>query len=658
MAIIIPGSGDSAELLVGNRVKMQNGNLIVPETNYLSKWQDASRSPGALSTVAAGGNIATTANLFYSTSTGTSFTLTNPSSTALRGGMNFLSATNTADNVDGTVFFQFPATALEAMDLGKPVSISLDVTGLTSAGWDVVVVRYDSAGVFQGLIPVAGNASTSTSTPSALLPTGTSQFRGFFVASSTSGDLYALRFRRITGSEQVRLDTLYVGPQTQLSGAAVTDWQSYTPADVDLNGFTTIANKAFEWRRTGDTINVRGSFSASGAAAEARFPLPTGLTIGTLPASIQLSGQATIGGNAETDWYLLASSGQAYFRIGIAAAGSSGITPVNGNELIGTSSIYFEASAKISGWSSNVTMAERAVEEYASNSATSDADDTTSFVNGIDGSVVPVTLAQTRTKRVRFQSPIQATDRIVIEVQDSAAARWVSVGEVNSFHNGYPVSQYGFTTGGSATASVGLSVNGVSGSTTDLDVVFGRYYYASLDGATTQDWGAANTAGRRWRVRKVSGGAAIGYPVGARNVVGDVTGTAVPTGMIGERLTAVNTTASNAVSNTPYSSGTVSLTPGNYDLYGMVAITDFGTLSGVAGGIIAVRDATATSFTGTVLADNRLTIAPNDATEVSGMVGPFRVNITATTTYHAVGQINATSGTGTANLRIIANRVG
>jgi hypothetical protein len=203
-------------------------------------------------------------------------------------------------------------------------------------------------------------------------------------------------------------------------------------------------------------------------------------------------------------------------------------------------------------------MAERAVEEYASNSNTTDADNSAAFVNGAEGSLVPVTLSQTRIKRVRFQTPIQATDRIVLEVTDPVGNRWMPIAEVATFANGYPLNQFTFTTGGTATNSVGLAWFGVSGSTTDIEVAFGRYFYAALDGSAVQNWGDANTAGRRWRLRKVSGGAVVGFPVGARNVVGDTTGTAVPAGYIGEQVSA-SLSDVTLTTSTPANAGSISL---------------------------------------------------------------------------------------------------
>jgi hypothetical protein len=175
-------------------------------------------------------------------------------------------------------------------------------------------------------------------------------------------------------------------------------------------------------------------------------------------------------------------------------------------------------------------MANRAVEEFASNSTTTVVTDTSSFVNGISGSLVPNGAAAAAfTKRVRFQTPIQATDRLLIEIRNSATAVWIPI-EAAPYQNGFQpfVIQNGVDYG------IGFVANYVNA--TDVDVGFGHYGYASAGygtaGTVWSSMGAVATT--YWRVRKVSGGASVGYPIGARNVVGDTTGTAVPVGYIGE----------------------------------------------------------------------------------------------------------------------------
>lgn len=491
-----------------------------PLKNYLKTYATAAVLPGTLSTVAAGGNIATTAGLFYADTTSGSSALSTSPSTALRGSTDYLSALSGSDTAGGR-FFQFPAFALESSDLGKPVSLSFDITGLTALGWDVVVARYNASGTFQGLIPVAGTASASTSTPSASLPTGTFRdFPGFFVSTSTAGDLYAIRFRRISGAEQIRLDTLYVGPQTQLSGAAVTDWQSYTPTGV----YTTNSTYTGRHRRVGDSIELQIDIAFSGApnAASAQFTFTgllngLGLTVDTTKFPNTGDVQIPVGTWGALDSGLAAYGGPALF------AGASSIelwNSASGTLVSNTSPFNFNTNDNLSlnirlpiaNWSSNTTMAERAVEEYAWNSTTTDADNIFSFGNGASG-VQFGSFTALRQKRVRFQTPIQATDKIFLEFTANSGISWQEVS--NSTTAIVPFQAQ-------TTTTYGMGWQGLTGNNTDVDVYFGTYRTISTGvyGAVGPAWsGIAASSTYLWRVRKVSGGAAVGYPVNDVNVL-------------------------------------------------------------------------------------------------------------------------------------------
>jgi len=125
-----------------------------------------------------------------------------------------------------------------------------------------------------------------------------------------------------------------------------------------------------------------------------------------------------------------------------------------------------------------------------------------------------------------------------------------------------------------------------------------------------------------------------------------------------ERQSAVNVSGNNAVANSAYSSGSITLQPGEYDVYGMIGVLSFGSLTTVTGLSLAVRDTTATAFAGTSVGDNRLDSVANSVIGGSCVVGPWRIVVTTATTYHAVGQVAASGGAGTWPLRIIANKVG
>ena len=203
--------------------------------NYLSKISDGTSAPGTVSTVAAGGNVTVSGSFpnvtsaWYADATSGAAAIASSSDNTLRGTSNYLTALSGA-STSGATFVQTPVFNIDGEDLGKALSIKFDLSGVTTDDdWDVVMVRYNSSGVFQELISVAGNVSTVSSTPSAKLPLATTSFRGFFITGATASDLYAMRWRRRNGSDDIRLDTLVIGPDAVMEGAIVTDWEDYTP---------------------------------------------------------------------------------------------------------------------------------------------------------------------------------------------------------------------------------------------------------------------------------------------------------------------------------------------------------------------------------------------------------------------------------------------
>jgi hypothetical protein len=146
--------------------------------------------------------------------------------------------------------------------------------------------------------------------------------------------------------------------------------------------------------------------------------------------------------------------------------------------------------------------------EYASNSSTTDADDTASLAYGSIGSLVPTITASAtnanRTKRVSFQTPIQSGDSIVVEIQDSGTGAWIPVG----VNNNYLARTYQNAAGTTAFYGIGwVAVN-----STTIDVGFGRAgRITSGTGYGTAGPNYPANAGDKWRVRKTSAGAAVGF---------------------------------------------------------------------------------------------------------------------------------------------------
>lgn len=518
--------------------------------NYLQDWFDGTRAIAVSATTLGATSNRTTDQALWARSTVAGLTIENNAVSPLRPLGDFLINSSSATI---NSFVESPLWTLDVADLGKPVSIEFDITGIdASTSYDVVVVRYNNTGTYQETISVAGTASTGTPA-SAQLPTGTVKFRGFYIPSSTSNDQYALRLRKVAAvDDDFQIDSLFVGPQSLAQGAVVTAWQSYTPTFSNLVGG---ANISFKWRRVGSNVEINGRFqttTASPSSSTLGIGIPSGLTID----SNSISDFALINQYGTASLYLFSTSLTQTNKFSVAlesgTAGTSafiltqsaGVARVRESDLGQNNYVEVSCTIPISQWSSGTTtLADRAVEEYAWNSNTANSNDLTSFAYGPDGTQFGSYSSATVTKRVRFQTPILSTDSIILEAKDGANAQWVP----------YHQSRYA-----SLSSTTGMACAVIN--TTDVDVYFGSSGYAATVYAGASAWsGVAGTNTYKWRLRKVSGGAAVGFPVSARNIVGDTSGSVVPTGMIGEIISSKTSAATATTTGVYFDAATITL---------------------------------------------------------------------------------------------------
>ena len=550
-----------------------------PVKNYLKTYAEANVAPGTVSIAASGDAITVSGgtSAFYADAGAAA--IVSDASTLLRGANNYLTAV-TGASTSGSVFVQFPAVTLETADAGKPISISFDTTGNTlDNDWDVVIANYDSAGLFKGLIPVAGNASSITGTASAKIPTGTSTFNGFFISTSTAGDVFALRLRRRNGSVQIRVDSLMVGNTPVRVGAAVTDSVAFTPT----GSWTTNTTYTGFYRQIGGYMfgEIRLLLAGAPTSATLTVNIPNSLTIDTTKLPDQTNSATSLGNVTILD------SGSAKYT-GIATYNSATSLVIRNQKDNGTAvthtnvtqaapvtfavndEIHISFAVPIANWSSNVQMADRAVEEYAYNTSTSTASDSISFGYGAAGvstqafatsGIIPV------SKRVRFQTPIQATDRLVLEFSQNGS--WTSHADSGTYPSPYTRNDAGTTAYGSLLAII---------NSTDVDA---NFYSQPFVG---QAWGTAVN----WRVRKVSSGAQVGGAISTANIVGRSDGSTVGSGYIGENkkvsvLRSVPITIGSGTDT--FITGTITLTPGVWSISGAVAFETAAASTGTAGTI-------------------------------------------------------------------------
>lgn len=189
--------------------------------NYLPSWFDGEKNPGTLSvgTVSASGNRTAPDTSWAATSA--TATVVKDTSSPLRGkGSIFISPTN--GNSNGSLFVETPVFTMDRADvLAATASLYTSFVLTTgSTNFDVALVRYNSSGVFQSVIPIVGTGTLSAATPpSQIVPNGALQ-RRYFGASVFSApaltDKFALRFRVLSSGFSLTLEDLYVGPHADL----------------------------------------------------------------------------------------------------------------------------------------------------------------------------------------------------------------------------------------------------------------------------------------------------------------------------------------------------------------------------------------------------------------------------------------------------------
>ena len=500
--------------------------------NYLSSVNDGSAA-AVLATVTAAGNVVvsgTFPNVTSDWGRDSTSSIATSTDNSLRGTSNYLTSAGTS-STSGATFVQSPAFNIDGEDLGKALAVQFDVTGNTTADdWDCVAVRYDSAGTFGALIPIAGVASTTTGTASAQVPTGTTTFKGFFITGSTASDVYSIRWRRRAGAVQIRLDNLIVGPQSVMLGTAIQDIKTaaagMTWTNVTLGTSTQV--NVIKYGRAGDSATIYGTLELGTGGSF------TGTVGGTIPTEIGTINTSVLNSSAVD--YAIGScwmrnengaSDPEYTGVVVFATGagliqfvpnSTADSRVNATQpftwAVGDR-LSYTIQIPITGWSSNVTMADRAVEEYASNggAAGNSTSDTADFKYGPSGQLIG-SISVEISRRVRFLTPIQATDKIEVELS-ADRVNWFSAN--NWFRVGSNFIQPFAFQGGTNSYGAGR-VYYVSGST-DVDVTFGTYARTtSATYSAAGDLWSAGSGAAYWRVRKVSGGAAVGFPIAPANI--------------------------------------------------------------------------------------------------------------------------------------------
>lgn len=179
------------------------------------------------------------------------------------------------------------------------------------------------------------------------IPTSSAQIRvGMHVA------------RTSTASASIKADDFQVSPQIPAQGAIITKWTAYTP---NYTGFGDVTDSNIEWRRNGDSLELRGSFVSGVATASlATMSLPPGLTAAAMVAHPQKAGSWTQSTSLAGNGMVLISSGESVIEFGYETGSQAGLLENNGNGIIsnGVRLSLNGVAIPIAGWESNVTISE------------------------------------------------------------------------------------------------------------------------------------------------------------------------------------------------------------------------------------------------------------------------------------------------------------
>lgn len=393
------------------------------------------------------------------------------------------------------VYYNF---TLPAALVSKKLKIEWHQLAPTSGQWKVEMRT--QAGVEYAL-------STDSSGDS-LIPAAAGKFTTYFDADTTT--TLQLRFVRVTGSGNLDVTNIIVGPGIQPQGAVVGPPIAYTP--TFSAGWGSVTSIAFRYTRIGEYMRIEGKFSSGTVAGTAgTISLPSGHTIGTT-----LTGNVVWGsgwrevstGSSPKRWVLHAANGATVLSVSLDDY-TIAISPTqarNANDVSGNTETHnISVLIPIAEWagSGTVNLAQNDV-EYASNSDTSDGNNTSAFAYGSSGSVVPTIVSTagslSRDKTVRFQTPILPTDEITLEIQELGTGAWIPIDSQQSY------SSFDFQ---GATA-YGIAFEYVN--STDIKVMFFRGGRIASNATYAQAGASYPRNGTdRWRVKKSSGGQAVGF---------------------------------------------------------------------------------------------------------------------------------------------------
>lgn len=369
---------------------------------------------------------------------------------------------------------------INPVDLLEPLWISFDYKHLTNnAGYADFSIRiYDISN------------SNYIETQDSALPALQGNYRKMWMPAQNSSQ-YELRIFANVADRELVLDNFEVSRQPRLAGVGAEPFHSVVsgslPTDqISITGCY-ILGSSFKAARKDDLIKIRGAVKIDSVSA--------GLTLAVDPQFAR-DLDKSIGDGTTTDNEVVGEV-TAYHQ-GNSYKGSACFIGSSVNTIKFTDSLGDWSNTNPCAWVSGdyfvvsleypLNNADTVVEmantksEFTYNISLTNTDDTTSFMTGIGGSLVPNVLVTNKYKLIRFKTPFLSPEKIVIEVKPPDGSFWTDA--ATQFPH---VSNYG------------MWLEAVTGSSTDVKVWFG-----SNGGIGGYTWATLNAQGWMWRVRRPS----------------------------------------------------------------------------------------------------------------------------------------------------------
>ena len=428
-------------------------------------------------------------------------------------------------------------------------------------------------------------ALTTDASSISYLPNASGKYTTYFDAAASTA--YTVRFCRVNNAGVnagvLNVANVIVGPGIQPQGAVVGPAIAYTPTISGVGTATAVNIASYT---AGTRITVSGQFTTgTTAGSQAQLTLPNSWTIKTPGSATRIAGKWWLHNNSVSsikNGSIICANGNTYVTFGSDdyVNGQYPDTSLNGSTLFNNTSVVFvEFTVEVNelAGSGTVNLAQNDV-EYAFNTGnvtTAGATDSTHFGYGPAGTPIlaidSVSSSNSTSFLVQFQTPLQNGDKTELELSTDVGATWIPW-------------VWGFIR--QSTYLHGARIVGNNSTSVQVQFMNGGYDGSlTTFGAAGEPW--SNLSGYRWRVRRSSGGQAVGFGivnpgassglVAAAGLPGNTTGNAIATGYVGEVVTFGESLALTSSGTT--TGANHSLAAGTWLIFATTSFSNSGTIT-------------------------------------------------------------------------------